>query len=363
MRDPESEIRELRAQIASLVDEAAHNERLLRRNQERELEILRAETLPQLFDVISRRMLESYGLDAVTLVLADPQHEIRHLLLGEQLQLEQFPGVIFTDSVIGMAPQFHALHKPWLGPYMGPDHQLLFRAPHALKSVALIPLRRQDKLNGCIAFGSSDEKRFSRHLATDFLAHLGVMVSFAIENAINRSRLVRSGLTDFLTGWHNRRYLQARLMEELAKARRQASSLVCLLIDVDYFKQINDQHGHLAGDVALREVALRIDAQVRSSDAAARYGGDEFVVLLPNSAINQAQILAERVRVSVAATPLEVAPGVSRPVTVSIGLAAVMPARTDADLKACAERLFSAADAALYRAKQNGRDRVEWEPT
>ena len=85
MRDPESEIRELRAQITTLVEEAAHNERLLRKNQERVLEILRAETLPQLFDVICRRMRESYGLDAVSLVLADPDHEVRHLLLGEQL--------------------------------------------------------------------------------------------------------------------------------------------------------------------------------------------------------------------------------------------------------------------------------------
>lgn len=363
MRDPESEVRELRARITTLVEEAAHNERLLRKNQERVLEILRAETLPQLFDVICRRMRESYGLDAVSLVLADPDHEIRHLLLGEQLQLDQFPDVIFTDSVAGMAPQFSSLHKPWLGPYVGSDHQLLFRDARAVRSMALMPLRRHDKLNGCVVFGSADEKRFSRHLATDFLAHLAVMISFAIENAVNRSRLVRSGLTDYLTGWHNRRYLQARLMEELAKARRQGSSLVCLLIDLDRFKEINDRFGHLAGDVALREVALRIDAQVRSSDAAARYGGDEFVVLLPNSAVNQAQILAERIRVAVAATPLDVASGVAHAVTVSIGLAAVTPSRSESDLKACAERLFSAADAALYRAKQGGRNRVEWEPT
>ncbi len=361
-RDPEGENRELRARIAALIEEAGHNERLLKRNQEREFEILRAETLPQLFEVIARRLRESYGLDAVALVLADPQHEIRHLLLGDQVSLEQFPEVVFTDSVVGMAPQFHALHKPWLGPYMGPDHQLLLRNAADIRSVALIPLRRQDKLHGCIVFGSRDEKRFTRHLATDFFAHLGVMVSFAIENAINRSRLVRSGLTDFLTGWHNRRYLQARLMEELAKARRQGTSLVCLLIDLDRFKEINDQFGHLAGDVALREVAQRVDSQVRSSDAAARYGGDEFVVLLPNASLEQAKILAERIRAAVNGTPLEVTAGVERTLTVSIGMAAASLARDETDLKAVAERLFGAADVALYRAKQNGRNRVEAEP-
>ncbi len=360
-RDTESENRELRARIAELKDEAAKNERLLKRNQEREFEILRAESLPHLFDVICRRLRESYGLDSVVLVLSDSQHEIRHLLLGEQVRLDQFPEVIFVDSLTGMAPQFTSLLKPWLGPYMGPDHQLLFRSQHAIRSVALIPLRRQDKLIGCLAFGSSDEKRFSRHLATDFLAHLGVMVAFAVENAINRARLVRSGLTDFLTGWHNRRYLQARLMEELAKARRQGTSLVCLLIDLDRFKEINDEHGHLAGDVALREVALRVDAQVRSSDAAARYGGDEFVVLLPDATLEQARSLAERIREAVVATPLEVAAGVERKLSVSIGMAAVAPAKDDSDLKGAAERLFSSADAALYRAKQAGRNRVEAE--
>jgi two-component system, cell cycle response regulator len=362
MRDPEAENRELRAQIATLIEAAGKNERLLKRNQERELEILRAETLPQLFDVICKRLRESYALDAVTLVLADPQHEIRHLLLGEQIRLEKFPEVIFTDSVIGMAPQFHALLTPWLGPYMGPDHHLLFRGPHALKSIALIPLRRQEKLHGCLAFGSCDERRFNRHLATDFLAHLGVMVSFAVEHAINRARLVRSGLTDFLTGWHNRRYLQARLMEELARARRQGTSLVCLLIDLDRFKEINDEHGHLAGDLALREVALRIDGQIRSSDAAARYGGDEFVVLLPGATLEQARGLAERVRAAVAAAAVEVADGVEKKLTVSIGMGAVAPAKEQLDLKGVAERLFSNADAALYRAKQGGRNRVEAEP-
>jgi diguanylate cyclase (GGDEF)-like protein len=360
-RDPEAEIRELRARIAELMDEAANNERLLKRNQEREFEILRAETLPQLFNVISRRLRESYGLDAVVLVLADSQHEIRHLLLGEQVRLDQFPDVIFVDSLAGMAPQFTSLLRPWLGPYMGPDHLLLFRSQHEIRSVALIPLRRQDNLIGCLAFGSRDEKRFSRHLATDFLAHLGVMLAFAVENAVNRARLVRSGLTDFLTGWHNRRYLQARLMEELAKARRQGTSLVCLLIDLDRFKEINDEHGHLAGDMALREVALRIDAQVRSSDAAARYGGDEFVVLLPEATLEQARGLAERIRETVVATPIEVAAGVERKLSVSIGMAGVAPAKDDSDLKGVAERLFSAADSALYRAKQAGRNRVEVE--
>jgi two-component system, cell cycle response regulator len=358
-RDLEAEVRELRARIATLVDEATANERLLKRSQERELELLKAENLPQVFEAICKGLRSSYGLDAVTLLLLDPQHEIRHLLIADQLRVEDFPQVLFVDSVIELAPQFGSFHKPWLGPYMGCDHQLLFEGAEGLKSVALIPLRRHDRLQGSLNFGSTDDRRFSRHLATDFLAHLGVISAFAIENTINRARLVRSGLTDFLTGWHNRRYLNARLKEELSRSQRQGTNLTCLVIDLDHFKQINDKHGHLAGDAALREAALRVDAHIRGSDAAARFGGDEFVVLAPGITSEQAVALAGRIRAAVCGTPIEVAPGAKVTLTVSIGVAGISLARDVTDLKAAAERLLSDADAALYKAKQLGRNRVE----
>ena len=358
-RNVEEEIRALRTRIAQLVEEAAANEKLLKRSQERELQLLKVENFSQLFEYLCDGLRVSYGLEAVTLLLADPQHEIRHLLIADQLSAADFPQVIFADSLDGMAPQFNSFHKPWLGPYMGCDHQSLFGGVSTIKSMALIPLRRQDRLQGSLNFGSAQDKRFSRHLGTDFLAHLGVIASFAIENTINRARLVRSGLTDFLTGWHNRRYLHARLKEELSRAQRQGTGLACLLIDLDRFKQINDQHGHLAGDMALREAAQRVDAHIRGSDAAARFGGDEFVVLAPGIATEQAAALAERIRVAVCERALDVSPTVNIHMTVSIGVAGITVPREPIDLKTLAERLLADADAALYRAKQLGRNRVE----
>jgi two-component system cell cycle response regulator len=359
IRDPDAEVRELRARIAALVDEAATNERLLKRNQQRELELLQAATLAELFETICEGLRRSFSLDAVTLLLADPQHEIRHLLVAAEGSDERFPQVLFADSVAGMAPQFASFQKPWLGPYMGCDHQLIFPRVEGLKSIALIPLRRHDRLYGSLNFGSSDEKRFTRHLATDFLAHLGVIAAFALENTINRTRLVRSGLTDFLTGWHNRRYLNVRLKEELARAQRHNTNLACFVIDLDRFKDINDRYGHLAGDAALREAAQRIDLHVRSSDASARFGGDEFVVLAPGVSAEQALALAERIREAVCSTPVEVTPGAQVTLTVSIGVADITIARGEADLAGAAERLLAAADTALYRAKQKGKNRVE----
>jgi diguanylate cyclase (GGDEF)-like protein len=149
------------------------------------------------------------------------------------------------------------------------------------------------------------------------------------------------------------------LKEELARAQRQGTGLTCLLIDLDKFKQINDQHGHLVGDMALREAAQRVDAHIRGSDAAARFGGDEFVVLAPGISPEQAAALAERIRVAVCETKLETPQGASLQLTVSIGVAGIVPPREETDLKVVAEQLLAEADSALYRAKQLGRNRVE----
>jgi two-component system cell cycle response regulator len=252
-----------------------------------------------------------------------------------------------------------SLHKPWLGPFVGADHHLLFPGIANLKSAALVPLPRKDRATGALCFGSRDASRFTRHHGTDFLAHLGAVGAVCIENAVNRARLLRAGITDFLTGWHNRRYLQQRLKEELARAQRRGGSIACLMIDIDRFKTINDGYGHLAGDSALKEAAHRIEGQIRSMDTAARFGGDELAILLPESTAAEAARLGERIREAIAAQPFALNSQVSRSLTVSVGVAAVSPGRDESDLKALADGLVADADAALYRAKALGRNRVQ----
>ncbi len=358
-RAVEEELRELKERLRILTDEAAKNEVILRKTQERELDLLRAESLPALLEVLVQGLGDSYALDAVTLVLVDPEHEIRHLLIGGGQRLEELPGVTFVESLTGMAPPFGSLQRPWLGPFMGSDHQLIFPGARPLRSVALIPLMRHDRLTGTLNFGSLDPKRFTRHHATDFLAHLGSIAAVCLENAVNRARLLRSGMTDFLTGWHNRRYLHTRIKEELARAQRHETPVACLMIDVDHFKQINDAYGHLAGDHVLRELAQRIDGQIRGSDTAARFGGDEFAILLPETTAREAAQLAERIRIIVCSAPVDVGAGRTHTLSLSIGVAAVNPGGSERDLKAIADGLLAEADAALYRAKAQGRGRVE----
>src|SRR6202795_2608672 len=353
------EMEELKRRLKELTAEAANNESIMKRTQARELTVLRADTLGQLLRVMVEGLRESYLLDAVSVVLLDPQHEVRHLLVAGGDRPEEFKQILFVDSLIGLAPQLAALNKPWLGPYVGADHHLLFAGTSNLKSAALVPLPRKDLATGALCFGSRDPTRFTRHHGTDFLAHLGAVAAVCIENAVNRARLLRAGITDFLTGWHNRRYLQQRLKDELAPAKRRAGTIACLMIDIDKFKSINDGYGHLAGDNALKEIAQRVETQIRSMDTAARFGGDELAILLPEATASDAAALAERIREVVAAVPFVLTAQIERSLTVSVGVASIAPGRHETDLKAVADRLLADADAALYRAKAMGRNRVQ----
>jgi diguanylate cyclase (GGDEF)-like protein len=359
-REPEAEIRWLRRQLQALRRQVRENQSLLERNQSRELELLGAESLPELLHRLVGGLEASYELDRVTLLVADPQHELRHLLMDSGHRVDEFPDVVFVDAVHGAAPQIAGQRRPWLGPYRPADHQLVFPGggSEQLSSVALLPLFRQDRLIGSLNFGSRDPNRYTRHHGSDFLAHLAVIAAFCLENAVNRARLMRAGLTDVLTGWHNRRYLQSRMREELSRARRDGSTIACLMIDVDHFKSVNDRYGHLAGDQVLRELAQRLDGEIRSSDIAARFGGEEFAVVLPNADARSGLNLAERMRTAVEAEPFELPDGRTLAVTVSIGVAELAPGESGGDPKSLAEGLLAQADVALYRAKSAGRNTV-----
>lgn len=360
MESEDREIINLRRQLAGLKDEARKNEEAWKRSQQRELQLLDADTLATLFDRLTDGLRESYRLTVVTLVLADPHHEIRHLLIAQgDRSLAQRPAVVFVESAHMLAPQLGAGQRPWLGQFARADHALLFPGESRLKSVALLPLVRQGRIVGSLNLGSSEQARFTEHLATDFLQRLAVIAAFCLENSVNRARLVRNGFVDVLTGWHNRRYLHTRLSEELARCQRDLAPLTCLMIDVDHFKQINDRHGHMAGDEVLRQVAQCVEGEVRGSDISARFGGEEFVILAPATNLEAGRVLAERIRSAVSAEPF-ILKGVSEALasTVSIGVAEYRPGPSQGDLKVAGERLIARADLALYEAKAAGRNSV-----
>ena len=164
---------------------------------------------------------------------------------------------------------------------------------------------------------------------------------------------IEMAITDALTGLFNRRYMESHLTGLLEQASARGKPLAVLVIDNDYFKSINDTHGHDAGDDVLREFALRIKRSIRGIDLACRYGGEEFVVVMPETDMAVAAMVAERLRRRIAAEPFAIHEGArSIPVTISIGIAALRGADDNA------AGVLKRADQALYRAKRDGRNRV-----
>lgn len=161
---------------------------------------------------------------------------------------------------------------------------------------------------------------------------------------------------DALTGVLNRRAVLDRLEREMARTARQRSSLAVGLIDVDHFKKVNDTYGHLAGDRILKSVVKRISSLLRPYDVIGRYGGEEFLLVLPNCSESQASDIAERLRHGVMVSPVACAPA-SIPVTISIGITVTTMSGSQEP-----EQLIHLADEAVYQAKQAGRNRV-WRST
>jgi two-component system, cell cycle response regulator len=356
--DGEAELRRLREQLAILKDEARANEQIHRRAHQRHLRLLQAASLGELLRAMIEGLRAAYALDAVTLVIRDLNHEIRQLYTAENPHQPPPAGVIFAESLQGLARQYNTLNGPWLGPFIGSDHGLIFPGDTDLGSCALLPLRRHEDLIGCLNLGSRDAARFTRHHATDFLQQLGDIAAVCLENAVNRSRLVRSGITDVLTGLYNRRYLQHRLVDELARARRDGRPLACIMLDVDHFKRVNDRWGHPAGDAVLAQTAHVVREQCRDSDVPVRYGGEEFAVLLPGADSREGMRVAERIRCEVEASPFVLPGGEELSLTVSLGVSHLDAGQVEGDLKPLGERLVAEADVQLYRAKAAGRNRA-----
>jgi len=183
--------------------------------------------------------------------------------------------------------------------------------------------------------------------------------TLSLQTAIDLRRVIlleQENITDVLTGVYNRRYLDRRLKEESARAQRHALPLSLLLMDVDHFKRVNDTYGHQAGDQVLSYLGkLTLDA-VRTSDVVTRYGGEEFMIIAPDTPLTSAGALAERLRQHVESHALVLTSESSQPqeiyITISIGVAGFDP-KVDNP-----QTLMHQADEAVYRAKQEGRNRV-----
>ncbi|MFZ2948930.1 MAG: diguanylate cyclase [Desulfuromonadaceae bacterium] len=214
---------------------------------------------------------------------------------------------------------------------------------------------RERKIKG-LELGASDyiTKPFDREeLVARVKVHLKIK---KLQDELKRSNelLLELSNTDHLTGLFNRRFMMEALYKEVHRSIRKGGDLSLILLDIDHFKRVNDNFGHLQGDVVLQMMALLLQKELRSYDCAARYGGEEFVAILPDSSLEESLSVAERIRLAVQGTrfgcPLD-----KLCLTISLGVASFSREHSPT-----VDGFIKMADDALYRAKANGRNRVEF---
>lgn len=372
---------ELRKKLKAFMSQAQQNESKLEKMQGQELRFIGADSLPELIDIILQQYRDEYELDYVSLLLIDPDYEIRRVVEFMSPGLLKLPTLIFADShtqlenvVIEQTAENKKTNpidfqktlfpnfkdKPYLGHCSNACREILFPSMHKQpESVAVLPLFRHNKITGSLNLASFDPGRFIDGTSTRLITRLSSILAVCIENAVNNEKLKQLGLTDALTGIHNRRYFMQRLEEEVVRGLRQELPVSCLFIDIDHFKSFNDLYGHSIGDKVLRYVANIIKQQMRLSDVLARYGGEEFAVLLNNTNTSLAQEIAERIRESIANAILTVdSLSENLNITVSIGCT-TMKQTNSQNISALGESLLSSADQALYIAKDSGRNCVK----
>ena len=348
----------LRHRLDNLVDQARENEIKLRRFQALELRLIGHDSLFALIKDVLYPETARFQWDLVTLLLLDPEYEIQRILKEEGVNLARHPTLMFATDSDDIAALYPASLFPASGPYRGRRHASLFpQREKAPGSIMLLPLLRYGRLIGSLNIGSYDSERFSRKVRTDFFEHFSAIVAICLENACNLERLKHQGLTDTLTAINNRRFFDQRLEEEVGLARRKSSLLSCLLLDIDYFKQVNDTYGHQIGDQVLMGVAALIRAQMRATDVLSRYGGEEFSALLAHTPESEALEVAERIRASIAQHVFTDVDGRPFRITISIGVA-VLNGALGAAAPVSGQVLVGQADKALYKAKAGGRNQV-----
>ena len=260
--------------------------------------------------------------------------ELRRALLGDELALPIGESKAVRESIASL----EAVRKTERG-----------------RRFIALPLTSGEKLTGIIegVREGKSARAFTKRDAT-LLSALALPLAFALGNSLRIAEAERLSLTDDLTKLHNARYLRQYLLSEIKRARRYGTSCAALFFDLDNFKLVNDLHGHLVGSHVLMEMAANILSSVRDTDVVARYGGDEFVVVLPESNIEQAAFVAGRVREKIERHIFTGGRGLRLELTASFGVAA-FPQHAQSP-----QQLIACADAAMYEAKAAGKNCVRF---
>ena len=217
------------------------------------------------------------------------------------------------------------------------------------EELGVFPLVYEEKLLGYIVTKNLDNKLTYKEI--EYMEELTSQSATTINRANSYAEILKHATLDALTGFYNRGQLEERVKQEISSSKRQKTPLCVIMTDIDYFKKVNDKYGHLAGDLVLKTVSKIMRSQLREYDTAGRYGGEEFVILLPFTKLREAKMVAERLRKKVEQANIEISDTETISITISMGIYEINPDDNE-------ETLIKNVDKALYEAKETGRNRI-----
>src|SRR5882672_2352024 len=335
---------ELATAVHGLELSASEREQLaqMRAMQEVSNAIFRSLRLDEMIKSVAQSLIQELGFDRVRLYLVNRD--------GEQL-----------ESVLTMDQRGHEILEKERFPLKRGVHPMVDlllgktgdeRLEKYQRTILYLPLRTRDENMGILMVDNLLSQQEIPQEQIPILSAVAGQLGMAIKNARLFQGVEELSITDGLTGLYLLRYFRQRLKEEFYRAERTHGQLSLMILDIDHFKRINDTYGHQAGDTILTTVAERVLANARKIDLTARYGGDEFVILLPDTNAEEALLLADRLHQAVSNEPVSLTNKNSIHLTVSIGVA------TYPTHAASIEELIKRADEALYWIKSHGRNRI-----
>lgn len=352
-------VAKLESHMDSLLGSYKKNKDIAHSLQEFTKELLNLNSLSAIIQFILENAKYIFNFDVISLCLVDEKGEIARFLNEDGFDWNDNQGLILLTSNELLKSTFSFSANPYVGSFKGSKYGSFFsKFKRKPVSIGATLLNRRDKYLGALSMGSYEPDRFSGTMASDLVERMASIITVCLENNLNFETIQRTSFIDTLTGVNNRRFFEQRIDEELDRCKRNNEAVSCLFLDIDFFKSVNDTYGHQGGDLVLTMVAAAIKTQMRSNDVLARFGGEEFVVLLSNINEGMSLDIAERIRKTVQALTIEL-DDITISVTISIGSATYIPDTAKSDKKDIASELIKLSDAALYKAKRSGRNRVE----
>ena len=351
-----SENQELRDKLSQIMKISRENEERQHHYDLLEEAIFAADNLSQLITSLRHELIARFHIPLVTVALLDfiLERIEENPVKAAETTTELLP---LTNLPKGIYQNFFPQGQPLISSGLLPELAVFFQASKKSKleigSSACIPLKAGKRVMGILMLASNNEKKFNPSLATDFVERLSSRLAIAIENLTIRSQLEKVSRTDQLTGLYNRRSLAELLPLEFERAKRYRHPLSIVMIDLDDFKKINDQYGHGAGDLILSSMGEILLDNTRRNDAVIRYGGDEFLILMPHTDQQQARIVATKILEKTAKTEIPLAENVKAACAISVGLATFPAAGIETP-----EELLNQADQNLYAAKKEGKGKI-----